>query len=332
MSFGSAWVLAVGAAIILLVGVVVVYGERERRLAMARFGDAGLLGGSLALPLPSARRRAWGAAFVVVGLALASFALARPIASFGIFGGAAHHVRQNGADVLFVLDLSRSMEATDATPSRLDAAKRAAAAIAQALPNDRVGLLVFGGSGFLQLPPTVDRAAFQLFLDAASPADIPDVSTNLEAAAGVAAAAVSEPRSTGIVLLSDGEDVEGKLEGAIRALRDAGVRTDAVGVGSVEGTVLMDSVGAPHRGPDGNVVTTRLVELNLQDIARRTGGVYARAGDVGPVVEDLQRLQPRGVVGQEHEAGVEVFQWPLALGVLALLLEPWVSDRWRAAR
>jgi Ca-activated chloride channel homolog len=322
--------LVVGAAVVVLVGIVVVYGERQRRLAMARFGEAGLLAGSLELPSPP--RRAWGAGLIVVGLALASLALARPIGRFGIFGSATHHVRQHGADVLFLLDLSRSMEATDAEPSRLAAAKRAASAIAQALPSDRVGLLVFGGSGFLQLPPTVDRSAFQLFLDAASPSDIPDVSTNLEAAAGVAASAVTEPASTGIVLLSDGEDTEGKLEGAIRALRDAGVRTDAVGVGTVDGVTLMDTNSVPHRGPDGQVVTTRLMEANLQDIARRTGGVYARAGDVGPVVADLAQLRPRGVSGQQHEVGIEVFQWPLALGVLLLLAEPWVSDRWDAAR
>jgi Ca-activated chloride channel family protein len=195
----------------------------------------------------------------------------------------------------------------------------------------------------MQLPPTVDRSTFQLFLDAASPADIPDISTNLEAAAGLAAAAVTDvgggPLSTGLVLLSDGEDVEGKLEGAITALRDARVRTEAVGVGTTDGTLLMDRDSAgtlvPHRDPDGDVVTTRLVELNLQDIARRTGGAYARwdgAASVAPIVADLGRLQPRAVAGQAREAAADRFQWPLAVGVLLVLLEPWVSDRRARAR
>jgi Ca-activated chloride channel homolog len=330
MRFGTPSLLAVAVAIAAIVAALVVYGERARRRALARFGEIDLLGAST--PLPSQRRREWGGGLIIAALALAALSLARPLG-----GTSSRAIRRTGGDVLFLLDLSRSMNAADVGPdaSRLAAAKHAAAAIAQALPEDRVGLLVFGGSGFMQLPPTVDRSTFQVFLDAASPADIPDVSTNLEAAAGVAASAVTDvgggPRSTGIVLLSDGEDVEGKLEGAIRALRDANVRTDAVGVGTTDGTVLLDhdSTGAlvPHRGPEGDVVTTRLVELNLQDIARRTGGVYARWTDVAPVVADLKQLQPRAVSGQALAAAADDFQWPLAVAVLLLLIEPWVSDR-----
>jgi Ca-activated chloride channel homolog len=327
--FAAPWALAIGVVIVAIVAWLVVYGERARRRAVGRFGDVHLL-----LGLPSVRRREWGGGLLIASVALAALALARPLG-----GSSSRTVRHTGGDVLFLLDLSRSMNADDAAPyaSRLAAAKHAASAIAQALPEDRVGLLVFGGSGFLQLPPTVDRSTFQLFLDAASPADIPDVSTNLEAAAGVAALAATDvaggPASTGIVLLSDGEDVEGKLEGAIQALSNAHVRTDAVGVGTTEGTVLMDrdSIGAlvPHRGPYGNVVTTHLVELNLQDIARRTGGVYARSSDIAPIVADLKRLRPRTVSGQALASASEEFQWPLALAVLLLLVEPWVSDRWR---
>jgi Ca-activated chloride channel family protein len=331
MTLGAPWALVAVGVVVALAAWLVVYGDRARQHALAVFGATDVLAGSSRLP--SLRRRAWGSALTVIGLALIAFALARPQG-----GASSRAVRRTGSDVLFLLDLSRSMTATDVAPSRLAAAKRAVSAIAQALPDDRVGLLVFGGSGFMQLPPTIDRSTFQLFLDAASPADIPDVSTNLEAAAGLAAAAVTDvgggPLSTGLVVLSDGEDVEGKLEGAIRALHDAQVRTDAVGVGTTDGTMLMDrdSAGAlvPHRDPDGGVVTTRLVELNLQDIARRTGGVYARWGgeaSVAPIVADLARLRPRAVSGQARDAAADRFQWPLALGVVLLLVEPWVSDR-----
>jgi Ca-activated chloride channel family protein len=331
VSVGAPWALGAGAVAVVVAATLVVYGERARRRALERFGEIDLLAASSRLP--SERRRAWGSGLLIVGLALIAVALGRPQG-----GTQSRAVRRAGADVLFLLDLSRSMTATDVEPSRLAAAKRAASAIARALPDDRVGRLVFGGSGFLQLPPTVDRSTFQLFLDAASPVDIPDVSTNLEAAAGLAAVAVSDvgsgPASTGLVVLSDGEDVEGKLEGAIRALSEAHVRTDAVGVGTPGGVVLMDrdSTGAlvPHRDPDGGPVTTHLVELNLQDIARRTGGAYARwDGDqsVAPIVADLSRLRPRIVAGQAREAGADRFQWPLAVGVVLLLIEPWVSDR-----
>jgi Ca-activated chloride channel homolog len=331
VTIGAPWALAAGAVVVVVVARLVVYGERQRRRALERFGEIGLLGASSRLP--SAWWREWGGGLTIAGVALVAFALARPQA-----GTQSRTVRRSGGDVLFLLDLSRSMMATDAAPSRLAAAKRAASAIAQALPEDRVGLLVFGGSGFIELPPTVDRSTFQVFLDAASPTDIPDVSTNLEAAAGLAAAAVTDvgggPASTGIVLLSDGEDVEGKLEGAIRALHDAHVRTEAVGVGTADGVVLMDhdSTGTlvPHRDPDGGVVTTHLVALNLQDIARRTGGAYVRwdgEASVAPIVADLRQLRPRAITGEALEAGVDRYQWPLAAALVLLLIEPWVSDR-----
>jgi Ca-activated chloride channel family protein len=330
VNIGAPWALGVGAVAVGVAATLAVYGERARRRALERFGEIGVLGASSRLP--SERRRAWGGRLLIVGLALIALTLGRPQG-----GTQSRAVRRAGADVLFLLDLSRSMTATDVEPSRLAAAKRAASAIARALPDDRIGLLVFGGSGFLELPPTVDRSTFQLFLDAASPADIPDVSTNLEAAAGLAAVAVrdvgSGPASTGLVVLSDGEDVEGKLEGAIRALSDAHVRTDAVGVGTPDGVVLMDR-DVPHRDPDGGVVTTRLVELNLQDIARRTGGTYARwdgEGSVAPIVADLGRLRPRVVTGEVREAGADRFQWPLAVALMVLLIEPWISDRRRRA-
>jgi Ca-activated chloride channel homolog len=226
-------------------------------------------------------------------------------------GTGARSVAGEGADVLFMLDLSRSMTATDVAPSRLAAAKAAARAIAAALPHDRLGLLVFAGDGFLQLPATVDRSTFAAFLDAASPADVPDPATNLEAAAGVAANvlhASDASASTALVVLSDGEDNEGKLEGAIRALQSAHVRTFTVGVGTPEGATI----------PGG--VTTHLVENNLRDIARRTGGVYARWPNVAPIVAGLSELPPRAISGTAQIAGLDRYQWPLALAFFLLLL------------
>lgn len=323
-----------GALVVVVPGVIAMLrsAERARWRALEAFGDPAVLDRSSRWPSTGGRRV--GAVLLVSGLALGIVALARPQ-----FGGAAHRVERTGGDVLFLLDLSRSMTAGDVEPTRLGAAKRAIAAIARAVPGDRVGLLVFGGSGFVQLPPTVDRSTFQLFLDAAEPADIPDISTNLQAAAGLAAAAVTDvasgPASTAVVVVSDGEDVEGKLEGAIKVLNAARVRTSAVGVGTIQGTTLLDrdSTGAatPHLDWAGRTVTTRLMEDNLQDIARRTGGEYVRwDGDasVRPVVAALGQLQARAVSGQAHEAAADRYQWPLGIALLLLLIEP-VAGAWR---
>ena len=298
--------------------------ERARRQALEVFGAERLLAESSTLP--GRLDRAVGFALGVAGVALCLVALARPQ-----LGAATELHRRSGGDVLFLLDVSRSMNATDIAPSRLEAAKRAAAAIARALPDDRVGLLVFGGTGFLQLPPTGDHSTFRTFLDATGTADIPDPSTNLEAAAGVVAAAVARAADapySAVVLLSDGEDTEGKLEQAIRVLHDAGVRVSTVGVGSTEGASVpdRDSSGAvtPHRDYLGRPVVSRLVEQNLRDIARRTGGVYVRWADeesVRPVVADLAHLRSRAISGTSHSTAAERYQWWLVAALCALLAE-----------
>lgn len=324
-----------GLLLVPVVGWVVWRGERARRNALATFGAARL--GSPESRVLTPRRRWAIHGLTLVALACGIGGLARPQ-----LGDAPRTLRRRGGDVLFVLDLSRSMAATDIAPSRLAAAKAAAAAIARALPDDRVGLLVFGGAGFLQLPPTLDRSAFRLFLDAASPADIPDPSTNLEAAASVVAAALQDsataPYSAAIVL-SDGEDVEGKLEQAIKILADGGVHTSAVGVGTAVGTTLFDrdalGVAVAHRDWTGAPVTTRLVEANLRDVARRTGGRYVRwSGDasVQPIVDGLAAVPRRAVSDLAMTPAAERFQWLLAAAFAALLGASLLARGQRGAR
>ncbi|HEX6534460.1 MAG TPA: VWA domain-containing protein [Gemmatimonadaceae bacterium] len=325
LGFARPWALA--ALVVLVAGVAVLLARaaRLRRRDLARFGDPALL--ERAAPLPSPAARAARATLRLAALALLALALARP--RWGMAAGAERHTR---GDVFFLLDLSRSMLAEDAPPSRLAAAKRAASAIARALPDARVGLLVFGGSGFLQLPPTADHSTFARFLEAASPSDFPDPATNLEAAADLAAAAAArEGDTTGValVLLSDGEDVEGKLMKAVGAFRSSRIRVSVVGVGTPEGSTIPDRDAsgaiAPHRDWAGRVVVTHLVESNLRDIARLTGGVYARWGGsdavLAPVVSAVRAVPSRSRESRASEPIAERFQWPLALALLALVVE-----------
>jgi Ca-activated chloride channel family protein len=306
MTFGASWILWLLVPALSLSILSAGVRERRRRRAIQAFGDVSLVAPLSALP--SERRRAIVAAFGVAAVALSLVALARPQS-----GSSNRTVAGSGADVLFLLDLSRSMRSTDVLPSRLDAAKAAARAIAAALPSDRVGLLVFAGDGFLQLPATVGRSTFEAFLSAASPADVPDPATNLEAAAGVVANVIrGDSTYTALVVLSDGEDNVGKLEGAIRTLQSAHVRTYAVGVGTTAGADI-DSGS-----------TTRLMEDNLRDIARRTGGVYARwsgPSSVTPVVTALAQMPARPIAGSARVAGIDRFQWPLALAFALLLIQ-----------
>lgn len=298
--------------------------DQRRTAALERFGDPAVLRRSS--PLPTARWRMAGRALLAVACAALLVAIARPRS-----GSGEQTLHESSHDVLFVLDLSRSMQARDALPSRLDAAKQAALAIARRLPHDRVGLVIFGGSAFLQLPLTLDHSALSRFVDQAAPNQVPSVSTNLEAAADVAASSLVRSGGQGArvaVFLTDGEDVAGKLEGAIGALRHDGIHGYAVGIGTTAGARIpdVDSAGMVryHRDRLGNEVVSHLEEQNLRDIARETGGVYAHwSGDasVTPIVAGITQLATGAAESRARAAIPDRFQWPLALAILALLLE-----------
>ena len=330
MTFGSPFYLILLAAVLPPAIVILVRLDRRCRADLAAVGDAALLERSS--EMPRARQRVLAQALALSAFSLVLLALARPQ-----FGAAPATLTGSGRDVLFVLDLSRSMNARDVAPSRLAAAKRAAGDIAHALRDDRVGLVVFGESAFLQLPPTLDHSALALFLDAASTEDIPDAGTSIGAAVAVAADELMRdgaPSSRAIVLLSDGEDFEQELTGASAALRRDHLPVFGVGVGSSEGATIPehDSTGAAseHRDWAGRIVTTRLEEAGLRRLALATGGAYVRwAGDssVRPVTSEIARLEQQTLSSSTSSAGVDRFQWPLGLAVAALVAEALMRRR-----
>lgn len=329
MTFASPFYLALLLFALPPAIVTLVRGERRRRTDLAAVGDAALLEQSSRLP--GTHRRALANALALSALSLVLLALARPQ-----FGSARATRTSSGRDVLFVLDLSRSMNARDIAPSRLAAAKRAASEIAGALPDDRVGLVVFGGSAFLQLPPTLDHSSLALFLDAASTEDIPDPGTNVGAAVEVAAAAFARdgtPGAHAIVLLTDGEDRESDLAGAAETLKQGTLHVFAVGLGTIAGTVVpeQDSTGAEseHRDWAGRVVTSRLEEGGVRRLALATGGSYVRWSDdasVRPIALAISQLERRMASSRTSRAGADRFQWPLAFAIAALFAEMLVRN------
>lgn len=296
--------------------------DHRRQRDLTRLGDPRVLARSSVLGSPRVRMAVRITALGM--LALLMLALARPQ-----WGEQPASLRHEAHDIMFVLDLSRSMDARDVAPSRLDDAKRAAAAIARALPNDRVGLVVFGGNAFLQLPLTLDHSVFSLFLDQASTDQIPDPATNLELAANITTAALNRSGGHGArvaVILSDGEDTEGKLMASIEAFTHDHIRAYTVGVGTPQGGTIpeRDSTGAEadHRDWTGAVVITRLHEDNLRDIASQTGGTYVHwSGDasVRPIVESIAGLATGEAASRVRAPLADRFQLPLALAIAALI-------------
>ncbi len=298
--------------------------ERARGGRLHGFGQPGLL--ARGSTLPSERLTAIRQALTLAGLSLALVAAARPQ-----FGERPASLAHTGRDVLVLLDLSRSMNAADGDLPRLALAKSAVLDAVARSPGDRLGLVVFGGSAFLQLPLTANHAAFRRFLDAASTDDLANPATDLSRALAAAATAFEHAGERGfqsVLLLSDGESVEGDVGPPLKRLRLAGVPVIAIGLGTgVGASIPADSSEAPerwHRDHIGRIVQSRLEEGDLRRAANETDGVYLRwSQSVGSELSaELEKLEKRTMSSRTSPERADQFQWPLGLAVAILAMEP----------
>jgi Ca-activated chloride channel homolog len=325
LSFGAPVFLLAAALLLPALGWAMEKERRRRRQALASYGDAALLAKRSVRPSD----RAWHTRHLLeaVALGFGLVALARP--QLGERPVALAHA---GRDVLVLLDLSRSMNAADGTGSRLLVAKRAVNSVLASAPENRVGLIVFGGSAFLQLPLTSNQAAFRRFLEAASTSELGDPGTSLANALSAAATTFEHDGERGyqsVLLVSDGESGSGDIGPALARLRRANIPVFAIGVGSPEGApVPADSTEAPekwHRDHIGRVVISRLEEGDLRRAAAETHGMYGRWSpeSAASLARDLGRLDKRIISSQgESLERIDRFQWPLGVAVLALGLAP----------
>jgi Ca-activated chloride channel family protein len=313
------------------------YAVRRRREAREALGHGALIG--RLTPTASPRRRRWKAALVVAAVLLLGATLMGPR-----YGTKLRQVERRGVDLLIALDVSKSMHAEDVAPSRLRRAKREIKDLLPQLAGDRVGLILFAGDAFLQCPLTSDYSSVRLFLDVAGPDLIGTPGTQFQSAWQAAEAAfeanASGPEDLGppaqaLLLLSDGEDHAGGVASIKKRAREMGVSVFAAGIGTPEGgpIPLYDDGGQQTGykrtgGRGGERVRTRLEEEALQSLA--TGG-YFRIGrtesTLGNLPAALRQMEQASFSSEQFEEYNEQFQWPLALALLLLLVEPLVRSR-----
>ncbi|MDE0121579.1 MAG: VWA domain-containing protein [Gemmatimonadota bacterium] len=295
------------------------YASRRRQALLDRFGEHALV--RKLRPAVSVTARRWKAALVVAAVALLAFSLARPQ-----FGTRVETLRRQGQDVIVALDVSRSMYAEDIAPNRLERAKIEVGRIIQRLDGDRIGLVAFAGDAFVQSPLTADYGAAMMFLSAMDPESMSTQGTDLARAIEVSIEALAEtpPENRIVVVVTDGEDHEGGLAEALVAAGEAEVTIHTVGVGSVEGVPLPDVGGGGgrfRRDDAGNVITTRLNEGALQDVALQTGGEYHRIGrGVGGLGRLVERIEGGGREVESREVTQYEEQYQIFLGAALLLL------------
>lgn len=289
-----------------------------RRHALVQIGDAELVRRLTARVSPGARllkSTLW------LGMLIALVvALARPV-----WGMTTETLAPIGAEVVLMLDVSRSMDATDAAPSRLQRAKLDALTLASDLSGSAIGLVLFAGVAQPYMPTTVDTATVSLFVNSVTTAAITDQGTALAGAlVSVPALFDSNPETpAAIVLLTDGEDHQGELEVVLQQLVENQIDVFALGYGTEAGSTIpvSDTEGGLKRDPSGALVLTRLNFAGLEDLAAATNGLAVRASSSDAVsrIAD-QILQAQGGALSLQTVTRPVEQFPIFLALAALLL------------
>jgi len=324
MRFGQPQILWLLAATVPALAVFFFWSWRKRKALLQQFVQSRLLA-SLTVGVSATRLkiRLLALWFAVASLFLA---LARPQWGFKL-----EEVRQRGLDILVAIDTSRSMLATDIRPNRLARARLAALDLLQLAKTDRLGLIAFAGSAFLQCPLTLDEDAFRQSLQALDVGVIPQGGTALTEAIQTARDAFKKEADNFrvLVLITDGEDhEEGAIEAAKKAAKD-GIKVFTIGVGTAAGELLpsVDDKGqkAYVKDDDGNIVKSRLNELILQEVATATGAFYLPL----QATKTMQTLYERGLAPlPKSEIATtlsrryyERYQWPLAIAIALLIFE-----------
>jgi Ca-activated chloride channel homolog len=260
-------------------------------------------------------------------------ALARPQ-----WGFQWQEVRRRGLDILVALDTSKSMLAGDVKPNRLERSKLAVRDLTTRLKGDRIGLMAFAGSAFLECPLTVDYNGFLLALDDISVDTIPKGGTSISNAIheAVRSYAGGMKKYKTLIIITDGEDHEGDVAAAADAAKKEGVVIYCIGIGTQEGDlVFVDNEEGKKeylKDSGGNAVKSRLNEEILQEICRITGGTYVRATSTEFGLEllyneKLSKIEKTELESKMSKLYTERFQVPLAAAALLLLLELFISDR-----
>lgn len=286
-------------------------GDRRRLNAFRTFsGCGGLFPPLIRSAARGSRRDAILAASL---LALLATALAGPRAG-GPSAEATGPASATGVDVVFALDLSRSMLAADGAPTRLDQAREEIRSLLRGLPGQRVGLVAFAGEAASLCPLTRDHEALWALLRELRPEEIPAPGTRLDTAiaAGLAIVEPNSPAARALVLVTDGEHTTGAAQ-AGRA-KAVGVRLFALGVGSPEGAPVPARAGGFTRDAGGAVVLSRLREEPLRRLAADGGGTYARAPGGGELL--VHELAQK--THAPPSAGGSLYRWPLTAAVLLL--------------
>lgn len=244
------------------------------------------------------------------------------------FGAKLTDVKRKGIELIIALDVSNSMLAEDIQPNRIERAKQSISQLVDRLSNDRIGLIVFSGDAYVQLPVTNDYASAKMFLSSINPNMVPKPGTAIGSAIDLAASSFNPQSKTSkvIVIISDGENHEDDPVDAAKKAAENGIVIHTIGIGSPDGAPI--PVDANHnylKDEDGNVVVTKLDEETLSKIAVIGNGKYVRATNTQlgllPLFENINKMQRSEIKDKVYSEYNEQYQYLIAIALFLILVE-----------
>ena len=273
--------------------------------------------------------------YLKFGLLFTALALFILVIAGPQFGSKIETVKKRGIEVMICMDVSNSMLSTDISPSRLERSKQILSRLIDNLRNDKIGLIVFAGDAFIQMPITSDYISAKMFLSSINSAMVPVQGTAIGAAINLAVRSFTpdEKAEKTIILITDGENHEDDAIGATKAAVAKNIRVNVLGVGSVQGgPIPVPGVnGGYQRDKEGNMIITRLNEQMCQDIAIAGNGIYARTDNTNNALKALQKeldkMSKSDVESKIYTSYDEKFQIPGWILLFILVVEFFILDR-----
>jgi Ca-activated chloride channel family protein len=334
MQFAQPQFLLLGLILIPAAALFLLWAKRQQKKALNRLGDDSLIHRLSANINWSGRR--WQTLLLLSALAFLIVALARPQ-----WGSEVREIEQEGLQVIVALDVSQSMLAEDVKPTRLDRAKLEIRDLTERLDGDEIGLVLFSGASFIQVPLTSDYLTALNYLDSANPSVISRPGTVIGEAIRTAMSGFDDELNNQkvLIVMTDGEDRETDPLAMAQEAADAGILIYTIGFGTPEGQPVPETnqygeITGYKRDQNGEVVLSRLDETTLQTIAQTGNGKYYRATadgrELGSLLGEIDDLQRAQLQTRFETTYIERYQIFLALALAALIVAEMIPDRKKA--
>lgn len=318
-----------GLLIIPALTIIFIWSRIARKKALKRFGNLTVL--NQLMPYSSKSRPVFKFILLMLAIAFINVGIARPQ-----FGSKLKKMKREGVKLIIALDVSNSMMAEDIQPNRLERAKRAIARLIDRLQDDKIGLIVFAGDAYTQLPITSDYNSAKLFLNSVNTQIVPKQGTAIGAAINLAARSFTPEgeANKAIVIITDGENHEDDAVSAAKNAVENGIVVHAIGMGLPSGSpipVLRNGQKDYLKDKDGNVVVTKLNEPMLEQIAAAGNGIYVRANNaqvgLNALFDEINKMEKEEMESVIYSEYDDQFQYFIAAGLLLILLEFIILER-----